>query len=400
MSNLQEDIRRLIDEYLTLADSAENRRRLACWEPEVCARDQWHGRAIQGAFERDGMVPITIDIQHPLWLKLFPQDLSQTFTDPGAYLRFYLQKRVAQFKEFRDDTPLEPIVPIWLHTPFEMTLFGMPWHYYPDKDPLIDLAAPVCCTSDDLKRMAPIDFNRSGMMPMAHKMFEQIQELAGKAFLVLFPEWTRGPFGVALHIGGYSNVLRAMVENPQFFHDLMRRITAERKNYFIYRSKITGQAEIPPGSLFNDEIDAGVIGPRHYLDFIKPYEEDLGRFHDRISYWHSCGDTGILAKAVVSIDRIDVLDVSGFTDTEKVLSAIGPAGPRLDIRLHPLKDLQNAAPEWMEARLMSVIEMCRRYGVKSLSIRVSGLNPWKSLQEDFEQIRRWIEIARRSIDRH
>lgn len=399
MDSLKEETQSLMDEYLTLVDSDENQRRLACWEPEICARDQWHGRAIEGAFKQEGLVPITIDIQHPLWLKFFPQNLAHTFTNPIAYLRFYLQKRVTQFKEFKDDTPLEPIVPIWLHTPFEMSLFNMPYHYYEDKDPLVDMNAPVCCTSDDLEHLAPIDFNHSGMMPMAHRIFEGIQDIAGKSFLVLFPEWTRGPFGVALHIGGYSNSLLAMAENPEFFQALMQRITEERKNYFRFRSKLTGQSIIPPGSLFNDEVDAGSIGPRHYRDFIKPYEEDLARYHGRISYWHSCGDIGIIAKQVLSIDRIDVLDISGFTDLEKVLSEIGPEAPRLDIRLHPLKDLQDATPEWMETRLGNVIDLCRRYGVNSVSIRVSGLNPWKSPQADFEQIRRWIEIARQVIDR-
>lgn len=400
MDNFKDDIRFLADEYLALNDSEENRRRLACWEPEVCARDQWHGRAVEGAFKRDGLVPITIDIQNPLWLKRFPQDLSHTFQDPAAYLRFYLQKRITQFKEFRDDTPLEPIVPIWLHTPFEMSLFGMPYHYHADKDPLIDLNAPVCHAYQDLERLSPVDFERSGMMPVAHRIYAGISERVGESFLVLFPEWTRGPFGVALHLGGYNNILMGMVTNPDFVCALMRRINEERKNYFRYRSNLAGQATIPPGSLFNDEIDAAIIGPGHYRDFIKPFEEDLARFHDRISYWHSCGNTARVAKEVVAIGRIDVLDVSGYTDLEKVLCELDSGAPRLDIRLHPLRDLQDATPEWMETRMAHVIDLCRRHGVESMSIRVSGLNPWKSPEEDFQKIRAWIEMARRVINRH
>ncbi len=97
--------------------------------------------------------------------------------------------------------------------------------------------------------------------------------------------------------------------------------------------------------------------------------------------------------------QIDVLDISGFTDLAKVLPEITSESPRLDIRLHPLEDLQNATPERMEARLTQVIGLCRNYDVKSMSIRVSGLNPWKSTEDDFEQIRRWITIARRVIDK-
>jgi hypothetical protein len=204
---------------------------------------------------------------------------------------------------------------------------------------------------------------------------------------------------VALHIGGYNNILMGMVKNRDFVGALMRRITEERKNYFRFRSNLTGQASIPPGSLFNDEIDAAIIGPRHYRDFIKPFEEDLARFHERISYWHSCGNTARVAREVVDIGRIDVLDVSGYTDLEEVLREINGRAPRLDIRLHPLRDLQDATPEWMAGRVASVIDLCRRHGVESMSIRVSGLNPWKSPAEDFQKIRTWIEAARRVIDR-
>ena len=398
MNDIRDEIKYLIDEYLELNASEENRRRLACWEPEICARDQWHGRAIEGAFSREGLVPITIDIQNPLWLEVFPQDLSQTYTSPEGYLRFYLQKRVTQFKEFQDDTPLEPIVPIWLHTAFEMTLFGMPYHYYPDKDPLADLNGSVCCNMNELEHLGMIDFELSGMMPMGHKIFNGIQEIAGNSMQVLFPEWTRGPFGIALHLAGYQNLLMAMIQNPYFFHALMQRITDERKNYFRSRAKLIGETDIPPGSSFNDDIDAKIIGPKHFNTFIKPYEEELALFHDRISYWHSCGNIAIFAKELLSIDRIDVLDISGFTDLAKVLPEITSESPRLDIRLHPLDDLQNATPERMEARLKQVIDLCRNYDVKSMSIRVSGLNPWKSTEADFEQIRRWITIARRVID--
>ena len=398
MEPLPDNINALMDEYLALNHSQENRRRLACWEPEVCARDQWHGRAIEGAFAKDGSIPLTVDLQNPLWLELFPQNLAHTYTDAEAYLRFYLQKRIAQFKMFADDTPLEPIIPIWLHTPFEMSLFDMPYEYFPDKDPLIELGSPVCISSDELEAMPPVDFHNSGMMPAAHRIFEGIKEIIGDSFLVLFPEWTRGPFGVALALGGYNNVLLAMMRDPDYYHGLMSRITEERKIYFQKRAEIHPEYGVPPGSLFNDEIDATILGPAHYNNYIKPYEDELAEFHDRVSYWHSCGNTANVAKEVVGNHRIDVMDVSGYTDLAEALQNMGSPEPRLDIRLHPLRDLQDATLQWMEEKMKQTIDLCRQYEVKSLSIRVSGLNPWKSPQEDFEQIRQWIGIARRVVD--
>ena len=387
-----------MDEYLTLYDGEDNRRRLSAWEPEVCARDQWHGRTPENSFRETGHVPITIDIQHPLWLKVFPQDLSQTFTNAADYLKFYLQKRVTQFKEFQDDTPLEPIIPMWMHTPFEMSLFGLPVHYFSDKDPLIDMNASACQSREELDRMPPVDFYRSGLMPLTHRIYEGILGMTGSRFKVLFPEWTRGPFGVSLYLGGYTNMLLNMAQDPEFFDAVMDRVTEERKKYFQARQELMNEAEIPPGSLFNDEVDTGVIGPAHYRDFIKPYERQLGRFHGRISYWHSCGNIWSIAPEVADTGYVDVLDISGYTDHEKALRLIGDKVPRIDLRLHPIQDLQNAPEDRMEQRLKQILGLCNENHVAAVSLRVSGLNPWLSLEEDFEKIRRWIRIARRVID--
>ena len=195
-------------------------------------------------------------------------------------------------------------------------------------------------------------------------------------------------------------MLLNMVRDPDFFHELMGRATNERKNYFKARAQLVGEKKIPPGSLFNDEVDSGVIGPMHYRDFIKPYEIELGIFHGRISYWHSCGNTWPMVKEVADMDCVDVLDVSGYTDTEKALSSINGKVPRLDIRLHPIKDLQDASPDWMKTRVSQVVTLCRDYDVPSVSLRVSGLNPWETVEKDFKKIRQWISIARRVISQN
>jgi hypothetical protein len=397
MEKIADEIKRLKEEYLTLSESGENKRRLSCWEPEVCARDQWHGRARLEAFRKEGAVPITVDLQNPLWLKLFPQDLTVTYTNPDAYLRFYLQKRVEQFKRFRDDTPLEPLIPIWLHTPFEMSLFGVPVHYYPDKDPLIDMTAPVCRSPEELDALPPVDFFKSGMMPLAHRIYQGILDIAGSEFTVLFPEWGRGPFGVAMYIGGYQKMLFDMATAPDFFHRMMKRVTEERKNYFRNRAAFTGEKEIPPGSLFNDEVDSGVIGPIHYRNFILPYEKELGRFHGRISYWHSCGNSWPMAKDIGEMGYVDKLDISGYTDTEKMVASASGLVSRLDIRFHPVRDLQDASPQWMGTRIRKALEACRRYDVPAVSLRASGMNPWETPEKDFARIAQWISVARRVV---
>lgn len=389
-----DDVRRLMEEYLTLSESQENQRRLRCWEWEVCARDQWHGRPRLGAFRREGAVPITVDLQHTFWLQLFSQDLAQCYQDPIAYLRFHLQKRIAAFRCLPDDTPLDRVIPIYLGTPFESSLFGVPVHFFADRDPIIDQQAAVVVHSPgDLSLLESVDFYKSGMMPLAHRIYEGVEEIAGDAFTVVFPEWIRGPFGVALYARGYQDLLVDLVGDPAFADAVLERVTKARQAWFLARARLLGQP-VPTGSLFNDEVDAGVIGPRHYRERILPFENSLAHFHGRISYWHSCGNSGPMASDVAGMDRVDLFDVSGWTDLEEVLSSLKGQAPRLEIRLHPVKDLQDASPDWMAERVRQVVALCRRHDVGAFTIRVSGLQPWATVREDITQVQRWITIAR------
>lgn len=396
MLTLTDDVKRLLAEYLELSTSAENSRRLRCWELESCARDQWHGRPRLGAFRYERAAPITIDLQQPFWLQLHPCDLSETYRDPLAYLRFYLSKRVSSFKLIPDDTPLDGVIQIYMGTAFESNLYGVPVHFFPDKDAIID-QQPVVDAPDDIDRMPSVDFYRSGMMPDAHRLYEGIRELVGDHMTVVFPEWLRGPFGVALYLRGYQELLIDLRSHPEFVRALMTRLNRDRKVWFTERARHLGEP-VPPGSLFNDEVDTGVIGRRHYRDHIRPFEEDLGSFHGRISYWHSCGNTGAIAPEIVAMERVDLLDVSGWTDKERMLALLDRPAPRLEMRLHPLKDLQDATPDWMAKKVRSVLATARAHDVDAITIRVSGLQPLRGVTEDLEQVRQWIQAARQAID--
>lgn len=102
---------------------------------------------------------------------------------------------------------------------------------------------------------------------------------------------------------------------------------------------------------------------------------------------------------IVDLKCVEVLDISGWTSLKGALDSIKGSVPRLDIRLHPLKDLQDATIDHMAQRVKQVITLCRKYDVPACSLRVSGLQPRKNLKIDFEQIKRWIETARKIIEK-
>jgi hypothetical protein len=273
----------------------------------------------------------------------------------------------------------------------------MPYHLFPDKEPMIDQERPVIRTEEDLDRLPPIDFFASGMMPLAHRMYEGVNELVAGRLQVIFPEWLRGPFGVALYLRGYQDLLVDLANKPEFAHNLMRRITQDRQSWFRARAAFLGQA-VPGGSLFNDEVDAGVIGGRHYRQHILPHERTLGEFHGEITYWHSCGNTTPMARDISGMGCVGLLDVSGWTDLETVLKTVDARHQRFEIRFNPVKDLQDATAEHMARQIRRKLELCRQYDVDAFTLRVSGIQPWENLAADMAQLRTWLELSRRLAD--
>jgi hypothetical protein len=394
-SSTPDDIRRLLDEYLSLYESEENRRRLRYWEIDRLGGAQWHPRPRRELFRREGLCPITADLQNSFWLQLLPQDLGDCYRDPLVFLRFQLQKRIAAFRQVRDDTPLDRILPIYLISAFEASLFGMPVHYFPDRDPIVD-PNPVVRSLGDLARLPPVDFQRSGLMPLAIRFYEQIREWAGDALTVIFPEWIRGPFGVALPLRGYQDLLVDLLVDPVFAQALLERITSTRQDWYRARARYLNEP-LPAGSLFNDEVDADVFAPRLYAQHVLPYEQALARFHGRVTYWHSCGNIAPMAVDIASLPGLDMLDIGPWTDLAQVLQSLQGRIPRLEIRLHPLTDVQSAPPAWMEERIGQVVGLCREHAVGAWVLRVDGLAEQTNPAQDLAHVQRWIDTARRVL---
>jgi len=404
MTKTPDDILGLIDEYLTLSESEENQRRLGNWEPIIVGTLEWHRPPRLGSFREEGLAPIQTTLQHPYFLEIFQSNLAEFYQEPTAYLRFELQKRIWAFRHVPDDIPLDRVIRVCFRSPFEASFFGVPYHFFPKQDPVINQThEPPVLSRQDLDRLKPIDFYESGMMPLAHRLYEGVREMVPDEFTVVFSEWLRGPFGVALYVRGYEDMLADLVADPGFAHAVMTRVTRERQAWFEARARYLGQP-VPPTTILDDEVDAGVIGPRHYRDFILPYEKEISDFHQRISYWHSCGNTGPMAADVLSIGHIELLDVSGWADLEQVLSSIsqGEASnsatdQRVEIRFKSVEDLHEASPEWIETRLRKTLSLCRRYDVSALCLRADAIQPWGNLEVDIKKVKQWIDIARRVV---
>lgn len=393
-----ENIKGLKDEYLELAQSDENNRRKSMWkELARSGRDQFRATPKSDRSWKDGLIPITVDIQNPTWAKIFNFNMQDFYFNSELYLENYFKIMLYRFKNFKDDTFLTMDIPMWGSCALEGSLFNIKYYVFEDKDPWLDLNS-VINNRDDLKRAPEIDFMTSGVMPLLIKTYEGICELCGDEFGVLFPEWIRSPFGVAVYVRGYENLLIDMLKDEDFYNDYMRYIVDSRKNWFKGLEKYLGEPVIK-ANLYNDEISSLMLSPKMYKEKIFPIEQELCDFHGGLHYWHSCGDVSDLTEEIAKLTNIDLFNVGPWTSAYKSGISFKDKAP-LEICMNPQSDILEGTGQSMQKRLSDLLKECYSSDVAGMGFKISALNARGNLDEVINKIKLWIDIARQISKNH
>ncbi len=384
---------RLIDSYVAVVESPDNRARGDKWEPASPAAYYYWQRVPRPTA---GPMPLVVLSMNAFYHHAFGLDLRRFYLDPLTYLKGYLTACLSKFRWFQDDTYFLPEVPIWLGPSFEPNLFGQKVLYSEDMDPWIG-HEPVLKARPDLDRMEPPDFRRSGLMPVVHRMYEEIGELVAGRLKVQFTDWLRGPFVLAFHLRGAGNILMDMMDDPAYVHRLLRFITDARKEWSRERAEFLGEG-IGPGDLYNDEVNVPLLSPTYYREFILPYEIELSEFYGHIGYWHSCGDTGPLAEVVRTIPHLGMVNISGWTEFDQAANAYAELGIPLEANIHPLKHLQQATEDEMRSKVAHIARRRKDLGIKAMFVRVDSLELLHGVAEDIGMARRWLHVARQATE--
>ena len=339
-------------------------------------------------------MPLVVLSMNAFYHHAFGLDLRGFYTDPQTYLKGYLAACLNKFHWFQDDTYFLPEVPIWLGPSFEPNLFGKGVSYTEDKDPWID-QEPVLRAREDLDRLEPPDFRRSGLMPVVHSMYEEIGRLVGGRLKVRFTDWLRGPFVLAFHLRGAVNILMDMVDDPAFVHKLMRFVTDARKHWCEQRAAFLGE-DVGQGDLYNDEVNVPFLSPAFYREYVLPYEIELSQFHGQIGYWHSCGDTGPHAG---HSDNPSSQDDPPLRWTDYNSAATAYSRRAFCRSEYPsMRDLQQATETEMRGKVTCIARRRRDLGIKAMFIRVDSLELLHGVAHDIGMAQRWLQIARDCVE--
>ncbi|MCL5073076.1 MAG: hypothetical protein M1308_19635 [Actinobacteria bacterium] len=392
-TEIKNEIKKLFYLKSELIESRENKRRRAIWGPEICPDEYTPGylKPIPASEREEKRVPITADWDRIQKSRLLKFNISEYYQEPLAYLRRTLEIDIHRFNNFHDDTPLIKTIPIFLGAAFEESLFGVPVLYSTEREPIFSSEGAVLKDKNNLSTLNNIDFTKSGLMPLAHRFYQEISDITPEDYIVIFSKWGRSPFGVACGLRGMENLLIDMMEDPKFVHNLMRFITDQRKKYSKDRRDFLGKTDID-STLYNDEASVPLISPGIYKEYCFPYESELSEYYNGIRLWHSCGSKTLLIPFLKQMSKpIGVMDLNWWADDlRKAVRELNGAIP-FHVRSSG-REIIEKNEFIMGNHLKSIFSLCHD---QNYMLRVDGFQPDHPAEEDIDRVNIYISMAKR-----
>ena len=396
MSN--ENIERLIDKFLELEQSEKNRIRKTKWKRlPSSGRDQWRATPKLDKSWKDGEIPIVIDMQNSIWSRYLNFSLREFYTDPRVFLENYLRIMTERFQLFDDDVYLSKIINIWGGAAYEGSLFGMKCTLSDNADPWLDYTPLICC-EDDIDRMPMPEFEKSGMGVDMIRIYEGVKDILGDRFEVCFPEWLRGPFGIAVYLRGFDDFLTDLLAEPEFAQKMLRFATDSYHHWNAQLHRYLGRKPSPV-NLYNDEVNCPTISPEVYRNIVQPYDREIGNRNGGLLYWHSCGDVTLLLDDIGALPNIEMMHVGPWTSVDKAAEIFGKKSS-LEICVNPQKDIFDVDIDAMIRKINSIITTCRTRDVDGFYIRAGGLGIFGDLDTTLNKIKVWNDAAKHAITQY
>jgi uroporphyrinogen-III decarboxylase len=382
---VKKDIDALIDRYLEIVHSPKNQARGKLWKESFhWNRDMWRGIPFAG----QGVIPYTIAPDNSLWTHILGFSLKDYYHDPEVFLEMQLRKQIFSFENFDDDTFYTDELFIWFGVVTELSILGVPIEWFSHKEGWI--ANTLIKDPEDIKRLGPPDFFKSGLMPRIHQYYEVLREYSRGRLKVMFPEWVRGPLCLSMHLRGMSQLLMEMMVEPEIVHSLMRFVCEAKKHWDEAREKFLGE-KLVSCNLYNDEIDCPTVSPDLYRDLIFPYEKEIGERCGRVKYWHSCGNTTAFQDQIKKLPNLALYHCGPWSDFAQAIRIMKP-DTAVDLCLNPQSDVVEASEGRMRGRLKEIRKDGgdAPYSVRADAFMVTGAYDGSILKK----IQAWSKIAR------
>lgn len=383
------EIKNLLEKYLEIVTSEENKNNMKYWEnaDEPFFYERWRGRSL-----RKENVPFTIAMDISGYSKVLNINCKDYYTDPKEHLISQLRYAIWEFENLKCHRYFEKKVFIAFGSIFDASMFGAKAIYQSDQAPWFDEKNPILKEKENIHKIKPFDFYKSGLCKKAHEFYETIKEIISDYDIeVMFPLDIKGPFGVAVMLRGFNQLLLDIYDDPTFFKYLLGFITDYKKQFAKKRADFLG--EMPPKCyLFNDEISTPTISNQIYEEFILPYELELSQLCSGARYWHSCGFTDKFYESINTIPNLRMMHIGPWSDIKKAVEVFSKKDIVLEICLNSIRDVYEKNTVETKDKLKSIKDMCE--GKIRYSVRADGFAILNSIEFSLKKIREWNNIAR------
>jgi len=384
-------IKDLMDQVREIHESPENQARARYWQ--VVPHERWEPAFIRTlpAPRAGAKIPFVVEPALTMWSEILGFDTAAYYTDPLTYLTAQLEMKVYHARHFQDDTYIDKSFRILLAAVLEGTLMGMPYNFTKEGHPWLDYMHPPVRSADDLGHLEPPDFYQSGVMPLVHRFYAEMTEALDDDFLVKFPDWLMGPFGVSCELRGFDKFLMDLLLDPEFAQALLRAIVEARKSWQARCDEFLG-VKRTRGVLGNDDVYCPTLSPALYRDMILPFEIELCEHYSGMFYWHSCGDTTKLLDDIARIPVVDLFHCGPWTDVAESCRVWGERGVPIEICVEPVEKVQRASPAQQRRYLQDIVAQIPDH-VEGF-VKVDSLEVIRDLETELAAIQSWIDGAR------
>ena len=374
-------ILRLIERYQELAASPKNKARRERWgNIQHVSRDVWRGTARLDRSCQKGQVPVIAGMSNLFWHKKFGFSMQEYLLDPDTFLENFLKICIERFEKIDDDYVLDYQIQLRMASVFEAAMFGARPIYGDDIEPFLG-KEPVITCQEDLDALPAFNFRETGLMPKGLRLYDTLQEYCGDIFEVHFPEWIRAPWGVALYICGFTDLLMDIYDEPEFVENVMDTITRTEMAYFQQRAAYTGK---PLGkiNLYNDDVSFPIVSPKLYRELILPREQQLSELSGGIYYWHSCGCLDPLYREIRKVPGLEMIHCSAWSDPKACVETFHDTA--IEVCTNTQKDVIDAAPQEMYEHFKKICSTLNQGDALGYCFHMEGLEWEKSEERSFK----------------
>ena len=383
------ELERLLERYLEIVESGENKENAKYWDNanEWHLIERWRGRP---AVSRN--TPFTMALDIGGYAQVLDINMHKYYNDPETALAEQLRYSIWEHDNLKGHRYFEKAVFIPVGCTLDAPIFGIPVLYPEREAPWYDERNNVIKSRDDLLRIPPFDFNKSGRLPHITRTYEKMLELVGgKGIKVMFPVMSGAPFELAVMMRGFENILVDMYEDPEFFNEILATVVKYQKEFFLARMKYLGEDSLPKSYLGNDSVATPTLSPKSYTELILPHETELAKFHGGVRYWHSCGNTTAFYESIATIPGLKLMHIGPWSDVKKAVEVFGPLDIAIEICVNSVRDMYEKTEAEMRAQLEGIKAACD--GRIRYQVRCDGIAVLDTVEGCLEKVAEWGRAA-------